>query len=55
MKAFNENNNCEDCDFISKTIETRELQVGKCRTDTKTLQIREFQGPKMLKSARFGQ
>ena len=37
-----QNFKCEDCDFISETIETMEVHVGKCRRDTLLCGLCEF-------------
>ena len=38
------NYNCEDCDFTSKTIETMEVHVGKCRKENFECGLCEYTG-----------
>ena len=44
-----ENYNCEDCDFKSKTIETMEVHVGKCRTENFECGLCEYTGDTLEK------
>ena len=41
-KNSSQNYKCEDCDFISTTIETMEVHVGKCRRDKFECGLCEF-------------